>query len=633
MSDFFSVQMNMADRPNVQVEQSTSKSIETSSETSENSFNSVLQSALPKDNNNNNTPSNGKNLPQEAAPESTNENAPVEKTSPAIDQSLLLTSDDDLKANVRQLLAFLTENTNHEEKQTTLANVQSSPETIETAVPGQQTSQDTKGISLLNVQANPNTNETVVSGEQTSRDTNGLVVPNVQASPETIETAVPGQQTSRDTNGLALPNVQTRPDTNQVTIPGEQFSTGSDENKIIDLLNTYFTSDSAKDIHQTLKDIRTALAQENLFLSSPSTPSKQDALSFGGLTKNIGELQNLLAGKSGTELPITPSNPVSLTSQQQAFLERIQSIIANGQEAGTLSIKNIQPEQGASLRIRLDHFSSQIQTIEVNTNREQTSPLINGDGFTALQEGVFAPTLRNRQQQLSGVRHDSNQQYYDAKTQVQNVMTESTNLSDNQKGDGMNQPGSGFNQMSPLNASPETNNTFSMTNNTSLNALTGQVTDPTKATMLPSGMLVQDHEVIQQLVERFQINRRQMDSKIQLRLHPVELGKMEIDLTVKEGSIRANVVAQSQHVQEIVERNIAKLRSVLEQQGFNVEDITVTRSPETAGDADLFNQHLPNRDTSGFLAQNDRSEAHSPFNIDDPEEIDNETNTGLNVEA
>ena len=172
-----------------------------------------------------------------------------------------------------------------------------------------------------------------------------------------------------------------------------------------------------------------------------------------------------------------------------------------------------------------------------------------------------------------------------------------------------------------------------MTNSNSLNPLTGQITDPTKTTMLPSGTVVQDQEVIQQLVERFKVNRRQQNSKIQIKLHPVELGKMEIDLTVKEGSIRANVVAQSQHVQEILERNIAKLRSVLEQQGFNVEDITVTSGSETVGEFDLFEQQLPHRDTSNSLAKNNRSENHTPFSIDDTEENDNEVNSGVNVKA
>jgi flagellar hook-length control protein FliK len=146
-------------------------------------------------------------------------------------------------------------------------------------------------------------------------------------------------------------------------------------------------------------------------------------------------------------------------------------------------------------------------------------------------------------------------------------------------------------------------------------------------------MLVQDHEVIQQLVERFQINRRQMDSKIQLRLHPVELGKMEIDITVKEGSIRANVVAQSQHVQEIVERNIAKLKTVLEKQGFSVEEITVTSESDSVDNFDLFDQQLPNQATPTFLAKNDLPAPDNSFDLDDFQENEDYTESGLNVKA
>lgn len=548
MSEFFSVQMNMPDSPNVQIEQSTSESAGTPLKNTENSFNSILKEALPKDNND--TLSKVETPSQENVSKLSISNGTDEKTATSIDQSLLLSGDNDLKANAQQLLGFLTENTPHEN------------------------------------------------------------------------------------NGTALPNVQANPDINELTIPGEQIDSDIETNKLIDFLSTYFTSDSTKDIHETLKDIRTALAQNNASLNSPTTPSKQDELTFGGLTKNFGELQNLLSGKSSNELPITPNSSVSLTSQQQTLLERIQSFIVNGQEAGTLSIKNIQmPDQGASLRNQLGQFSAQIQAIDGDNNSSETFPLIKGDGFTALEEGVFAPTLRNRQQQLSGVRHDNTQQFYDAKTQTQNVTRESTNLSDNQKGDGMKQPGSGFNQMSSLSGATEGSGIFSMTSNTTLNQLTAQVTTPTATTTLPSGVVVQDQEVIQQLVERFQVNRRQLDSKIQLKLHPVELGKMEIDLTVKEGSIRANVVAQSQHVQEILERNIAKLKSVLEEQGFNVEDITITSSSESVGEFDQFEQQLPHRDASNFLAQNDRSETQTPFNLDDSEESDNEINSGLNVQA
>ena len=619
MSDFFSVQMNIPDIPNVQVEQSGSSSVENPSQNTEISFHSIFQQALPKDTKD--TRSATPLATQGAASELTDPNGATDKTAASIVQSLFPSGGIDLKTNVTA------EKTSAPIDQPLLPSgdidLKTNYTAEKTAILTEQPLLPSGDIGL---KTNDNTEKTATLIDQ----------PPLPSGDNDLKANVL-QLFAYITNKIDQ-------ETTKTTVPGESTAIDIDDNKLIELLNTYFESSSTKDIHQTLKDIRTALAQVNQPLSSasqknqslgtPTTPAKQDGLTFGALTKNLGELQNLLTGKGGSDLPIASHIPIQLNSQQQALLERIQSFIANGQEAGTLSIKNIQlPENAASLHNRLGQLSTQIQAINVKNNSIETSPLIKGDGFTALQEGLFAPTLRNRQQNLSGVRHDNTQQFYDAKTQAANVISDSTNLADNQKSDNTNQPGSGFNQMGSPTTSPENSSTFSMTNSNSLNPLTGQITDPTKTTMLPSGTVVQDQEVIQQLVERFKVNRRHQDSKIQLKLHPVELGKMEIDLTVKEGSIRANVVAQSQHVQEILERNIAKLRSVLEQQGFNVEDITVTSGSETVGEFDLFEQQLPHRDTSNSLAKNNRSETHTPMSIDDTEENDNEVNSGVNVKA
>ena len=105
---------------------------------------------------------------------------------------------------------------------------------------------------------------------------------------------------------------------------------------------------------------------------------------------------------------------------------------------------------------------------------------------------------------------------------------------------------------------------------------------------LPSGTMVSEQEVINQLMQRFQMTTRLQSSKINIRLHPAELGELKIDLTVKEGTIKASVFAQNQHVQEILERNMPKLRATLEQQGFTIDEIVVSFKSETAKDFDLF---------------------------------------------
>ncbi len=135
MPDFFSVQMNRPDIPNVQVEQSGSTSVGNPTKTTENSFNSILQQALPKDTKE--TPSEVNSLSQEndfeltelsgAGAKTTTSidqslfmsgendleaNGTNEKTATSIDQSLLPSGDNDLKANVLQLFAYITNKIN-----------------------------------------------------------------------------------------------------------------------------------------------------------------------------------------------------------------------------------------------------------------------------------------------------------------------------------------------------------------------------------------------------------------------------------------------------------------------------------------------------------------------------------------
>jgi flagellar hook-length control protein FliK len=109
-----------------------------------------------------------------------------------------------------------------------------------------------------------------------------------------------------------------------------------------------------------------------------------------------------------------------------------------------------------------------------------------------------------------------------------------------------------------------------------------------RAVPLPGATQVHDQQVMQQVIERFQLNKRPLETQINIRLQPAELGALKIDLTVSEGSIRASVVAQNQQVQEIIERNLARLRSILEGQGFTIDSLVVTSESETIDEFNHF---------------------------------------------
>ncbi len=115
---------------------------------------------------------------------------------------------------------------------------------------------------------------------------------------------------------------------------------------------------------------------------------------------------------------------------------------------------------------------------------------------------------------------------------------------------------------------------------------------PAPTVTLPSGVVVREDEVVRQFIEKFQINGRNLESRINIRLNPKELGEIKIALAVKEKSIKANVVAQSQISQEILEKNLGKLKNMLENQGFDIEEINIITSDEPLAEFNLFEQEF-----------------------------------------
>ncbi|EKD34194.1 MAG: hypothetical protein ACD_75C02429G0001 [uncultured bacterium] len=155
--------------------------------------------------------------------------------------------------------------------------------------------------------------------------------------------------------------------------------------------------------------------------------------------------------------------------------------------------------------------------------------------------------------------------------------------------------------------------------------------EPGKAVTLPSGMVVHEEDVIRQVLERFQISKRQLDTQINIKLHPAELGELKIDLTVKEGSIRANVMAQSQHAQEIIEKNMMKLRTVLEEHGFTIDNITVSSKSDSTGDATLFDRQLFSRNDYTPLSNKRRNGSEAGFRLEEAFLPSQPAATGVNV--
>ncbi len=124
--------------------------------------------------------------------------------------------------------------------------------------------------------------------------------------------------------------------------------------------------------------------------------------------------------------------------------------------------------------------------------------------------------------------------------------------------------------------------------------------NPAPSITLSSGMMVTENEVIRQFIDRFQVNGRNLESRINIRLNPAELGEIEITLSIKEKTIKANVVAQSRITQGILENNLDRIKNTLERQGFTIAKFNITADDYLSAEFDLFERESARRQQDSF---------------------------------
>lgn len=132
-----------------------------------------------------------------------------------------------------------------------------------------------------------------------------------------------------------------------------------------------------------------------------------------------------------------------------------------------------------------------------------------------------------------------------------------------------------------------------------------QLTQPNQegATIrLPSGIEVTDKQIIDQIFEHISIrslNSSEGTSNLSIRMHPEELGRLELELVANKDGIKAHIHAQTHQVQDILEKHIFRLREGFEQQGLKLQEVTVSvNSEQHHGPGHFHEQPTPHSPSS-----------------------------------
>ena len=86
----------------------------------------------------------------------------------------------------------------------------------------------------------------------------------------------------------------------------------------------------------------------------------------------------------------------------------------------------------------------------------------------------------------------------------------------------------------------------------------------------------QTKELINQISDYVRVHRAENVSSMEIQLHPVELGTVNLQVVAKDGAVSATLAVQDETIRAAMESQIIQLREALQEQGLKIDAVEVT---------------------------------------------------------
>ena len=360
----------------------------------------------------------------------------------------------------------------------------------------------------------------------------------------------------------------------------------------------------------------------NALLELPQTGSQDQSANLNGKTieadfKNINLSFNTLdtkvnkgiSAQTETMEAVSKGSNEAAARQNSLLLSEIDKLIAQNGDKVTISAQfgnnggQIREMPGYLNSPLLSQISANGTEISVSTS-ELPAAVTVGSGSNQLKSDASQPTLRQ----------DAGNQLLNARLAGIETAIDSESAAEKEF-----QSNSGSGQQASTQHSTSSASTTSLPEHAGGNQIFSTIFSSTQTTAQTESAVSQqlhslnqqhyfnENEVISQIVNRFSIQTRLQSGRITLQLHPAELGELKIDVEMKGDSLKANIVAHTQQAQELIEKNILRLRTALQEHGMTIEDLLVTFQSDSVEDysqqQNQFQDHLNSfQNQNGFMA-------------------------------
>lgn len=491
----------------------------------------------------------------------------------------------------------------------------------------------------------------VAGGDSTSSDStfkNVLAesMPAGERSSGSNDTAAQGQSQTSDTSAQ---NGSSQPDTT-TTSSIDTTGTDSGQGGVADEL----TGNSAQteggqsaSIALFTQSLQQTVSTGTLVTSVSADQAGSQQATVSTASQNISAATLEAVVTAAKTLTQEQSSSGQATSQQQSTggqassestvstVQMLQALVQNNNPKDSVTIQQTGTRNTLSGLAQFTQASvATVTSASVTAEQTPTEPLLASLTRIAIEpeKGVSEKVV----DQQPALRQSIRGQYLDAKLDTHDKNNAEQNTQQNSSGSGENKQQQAATvtstmqtEMSVLTDKSQTGMSFG----TQLQTATA--TTATAATSQTTSYLstpqVHEDEILSQVLQRFRVNTKLQSSQLSLKLHPAELGQLKIDISIKDDSVRANIFAQSQQVQEVLEKNMPRLRLMLEEQGLSIDSLIVTRESDSVGEFDLF-QDTYSTNQDAHHSENESADS-SAFTASLEEMIveNNDTSSGVNV--
>ncbi|HHL34715.1 MAG TPA: flagellar hook-length control protein FliK [Desulfobulbaceae bacterium] len=338
----------------------------------------------------------------------------------------------------------------------------------------------------------------------------------------------------------------------------------------------------------------------------------------GGATAPVQDKESIVAtllGKVTGEQDNTSAHPSNTSTQQESI------VVEHWQAQFSYTTGANQGKDGKFSQVKQETSGMTLTAQAVQT---QVTPV--GDQNVAQAHGTHGTGL-----EAPATPQDANSNYIHSNLPGVKTITDSEASSGNEQQPGQGDQGPTKNSVLTPDLQPPFSQAgsdvplvFSLDQTTTqAGQVSGLDNQGSLSLHLPSGIEIPHSQIIDQVTGHFAVNRSLESGTITMRLHPAELGELRMEIKVEQDNIKAHITAQNPQVQDILDRNLPRLREALQQQGMNLAHMQVSVATDS-GNSQLFQEQFnqrqfenpgrSNRDPVSFsLPEEDRE---SPLSVD-----------------